>query len=68
MTLTFLRFFHSLINLICPSLEDLQNDTFKGHGQICSTYGREEECIQDFGGRARRKETTSKTPTKVGGY
>jgi hypothetical protein len=24
-------------------------------------HGREEECIQDFGGKARRKETTSKT-------
>jgi hypothetical protein len=27
----------------------------------CSTNGREEECIHDIGGKARRKETTEKT-------
>jgi hypothetical protein len=26
-----------------------------------STHGREDECIQDFGVKARRKETTRKT-------
>jgi hypothetical protein len=26
--------------------------------RACSTYGEEEECIWDFGGRARKKETT----------
>jgi hypothetical protein len=26
----------------------------------CSTYDEEEELIEDFGGEARRKETTSK--------
>jgi hypothetical protein len=25
-----------------------------------SAYGREEECIQDFGGKYRRKETSTK--------
>jgi hypothetical protein len=27
----------------------------------CTIHGREEECIQGFGGKARRKETTRKT-------
>jgi hypothetical protein len=27
-------------------------------GRACSTNGGEEECIEDFGGKARRKETT----------
>jgi hypothetical protein len=30
-------------------------------GRACSTNGRDEECIQDIGGNARRKETTRKT-------
>jgi hypothetical protein len=34
-------------------------------GSACSTHGSEEECIQDFGGNARRKETTGKTQTWV---
>jgi hypothetical protein len=29
-------------------------------GVACSTDGGEEECIQDIGGKARRKETTRK--------
>jgi hypothetical protein len=29
--------------------------------------GGEEECIKDIDGKARRKETTRKTKTKVGG-
>jgi hypothetical protein len=29
--------------------------------RACSTIGREVECIQDIGGKARRKETTRKT-------
>jgi hypothetical protein len=29
-------------------------------GRKCSTHG-EEECIEDFGGKARGKETTRKT-------
>jgi hypothetical protein len=31
-------------------------------GKACSTNGGEEECI-DTGGKARRKETTTKTKT-----
>jgi hypothetical protein len=31
--------------------------------RACSTNGREKECIQDNGGKARRKETTRKTKT-----
>jgi hypothetical protein len=31
------------------------------YGKTCSTNGRDEECIQDIGGKARRKETTGKT-------
>jgi hypothetical protein len=27
----------------------------------CSMHGGEEECIEDIGGNARRKETTGKT-------
>jgi hypothetical protein len=30
-------------------------------GGACGTYGREEDSIQGFGGKARRKETTRKT-------
>jgi hypothetical protein len=29
--------------------------------RACSRHGREEEFIQDFGGKARRKKTTKKT-------
>jgi hypothetical protein len=29
-------------------------------GRTCSTHGEEDECIQDFGGKAKRKETTRK--------
>jgi hypothetical protein len=29
--------------------------------RACSTNGGEEECINDIGGKARRKETTKKT-------
>jgi hypothetical protein len=32
-------------------------------GMACSTYEREEECIEDIGGKARRKKTTRKTKT-----
>jgi hypothetical protein len=32
-------------------------------GGACSTNGGEEECIQDIGGKARKKETTGKTKT-----
>jgi hypothetical protein len=32
-------------------------------GRAYSTNGREEECIYDIGGKARRKETTKKTKT-----
>jgi hypothetical protein len=30
-------------------------------GGACSTHGRGEKCVQGFGGKARRKETTWKT-------
>jgi hypothetical protein len=30
-------------------------------GRACSMNGDEDECIQDFGGKARRKQTTRKT-------
>jgi hypothetical protein len=36
-------------------------------GRACTTNGGDEECIQDIGGKARRKETTRKTKMKVGG-
>jgi hypothetical protein len=32
-------------------------------GGAFKTNGGEEECIQDIGGKARRKETTGKTKT-----
>jgi hypothetical protein len=32
-------------------------------GRACSTYRREEECIQGVGGKARREETTRDTYT-----
>jgi hypothetical protein len=31
--------------------------------RTCSTNAREEECIYDIGGKARRKEITRKTKT-----
>jgi hypothetical protein len=31
--------------------------------RACSTNGGEKECIEDIGGKARRKETTRKTKT-----
>jgi hypothetical protein len=36
-------------------------------GRACSTNGGDEECIYDIGVKARRKETTRKTQTQVGG-
>jgi hypothetical protein len=30
-------------------------------GGKCGTHGRGEKCVEDFGGKARRKETTGKT-------
>jgi hypothetical protein len=32
-------------------------------GMTCSMYGSKEECISEFGGKARRKETTGETKT-----
>jgi hypothetical protein len=29
-------------------------------GRACSTHGREEECVKESGGKARRNETTRK--------
>jgi hypothetical protein len=36
-------------------------------GGAYSTIGGEDECIQDIGGKTRRKETTGRTKTQVGG-
>ena len=36
-------------------------------GRACCMNGGEEESIQDICGKARRKETTGKTKTQVGG-
>jgi hypothetical protein len=35
-------------------------------GRECSMHGREEDFILDFGGKARRQETTRQAYTKVG--
>jgi hypothetical protein len=42
-----------------------QNDQVKENemGRTCSTNGGEEECIEDFGRKARMKDTTRKTKT-----
>jgi hypothetical protein len=32
-------------------------------GRACITHEKEEECIQGFGGKLRKKETTKKTLT-----
>jgi hypothetical protein len=32
-------------------------------GRACSMKGGEEKCIEDIGGKSRRKETTRKTKT-----
>jgi hypothetical protein len=44
-----------------------QNDLVKEDeiGSAYSMHQGEEECIQGFGGKARRKETTMKTNTQV---
>jgi hypothetical protein len=34
--------------------------------RVCSTHSGEEVCIQGFGGKVRRKETTRKTKMYVG--
>jgi hypothetical protein len=36
-------------------------------GRACSTNGGEDECILDIGGKAKRKETTRKIKTQMGG-
>jgi hypothetical protein len=36
-------------------------------GRARSTNGGEEDCIKEIGGKARRKETTRKTKTYMGG-
>jgi hypothetical protein len=36
-------------------------------GRACSTHESEEECVYDFGGKARRKEATKKPYTQVEG-
>jgi hypothetical protein len=36
-------------------------------GRACTTDGEEEECIEDFGGKARRKEITKKKQTYAEG-
>jgi hypothetical protein len=33
----------------------------------CSTYGEENKCIQDLGGKVRRKEIIRKNETLMGG-
>jgi hypothetical protein len=35
--------------------------------RACSTNEADEECIENIGGKNRRKETTRKTKTYVGG-
>jgi hypothetical protein len=37
-------------------------------GRACSTNGGDKECVEDVGGKARRKETTGMTKTWVGGH
>jgi hypothetical protein len=39
-------------------LDQVKDD---GDGTACNSYGREEECMQSYGGKIRRKETTGKT-------
>jgi hypothetical protein len=36
--------------------------------RTCSTNEREDECIENIGGKARRKEATGKTKTLGGQY
>jgi hypothetical protein len=35
-------------------------------GMACRTHGIEDECVQDFGRKAGKKEATRKTYTQVG--
>jgi hypothetical protein len=45
-----------------PSINRMKSRRMR-FGRACSTNGGEEECIEDIGGKARRKETTGKTKT-----
>jgi hypothetical protein len=36
-------------------------------GRACDTHGVEDDCMWGIGGKARRKETTRKTKTYIGG-
>jgi hypothetical protein len=50
---------HNLIHLArCNQNDKVEEDEMS---RACSTHGIEEECVQDFGGKSRRKETTGKT-------
>jgi hypothetical protein len=45
------------------SSPDIKADQVKANevGRDCGTHGRGEKSVQDFGGKARRKQTTRKT-------
>jgi hypothetical protein len=37
-------------------------------GRACGTHGRGKKSVKDFGGKARKKETTRRTKAKVEGW
>jgi hypothetical protein len=49
--------------MICIPLTKYSADQIKNKktGGVCSTYGGEKKCIQDFGGETRGKDNTWKT-------
>jgi hypothetical protein len=45
-------------SLTCSQNEKVKEDEM---GMICSTHGLEDECIEHFGGKGKKKETTRDT-------
>jgi hypothetical protein len=52
---------HNLYSL--PSIIRMIKSGEDEMGRSCTTHGGEEECIHDFGGKARKKETTRESYT-----
>jgi hypothetical protein len=51
-----------LHNLYSPQIPSGRSGQVKANevGDACGTHGRKHNCVQGFGGKARRKETTGK--------
>jgi hypothetical protein len=52
--------------LLIPKYHSADQIKQNAVGRACGMHGRREESVQDFGGKAQRKETTQKTKAKMG--